>query len=744
MTTTGYKVIGQAKGRKDGPPKVTGAARYTVDTVLPGMLYAKVVRSPHPHARIVSIDTSKAEAVPGVHAVLTGEDVAPHLAGNRVRDLPPLANDVVRFVGERVAAVVADDEETAERAGRLVEIEYEELPAIFAIDEGLDPKSPVLHPNMLSYAGYLKPPPEPSNVFFSTSYGIGDIDEGFKEADLVFEDEYTTQRVHPAFFEPRSCVVDANVDGRVHIWTTSKAPHGLKMQVSAAIGVEPTNIVVEPVYVGGDFGGKGCPFDEPLAYFCSKKAGRPVRMVMEYQEEFEAGNPRHESRIRMRTGVKKDGTVVAHHQDMVFNTGAYAALQPLGYLAGADRIAANWHIPHARFDHRQVYTNNVPGGYMRGPGEVQGTFAMESHFDEIAAQLGMDPVEFRRKNILHEGDMTPMNEKFIGVRAEEALLAAVEAAGYPKKLPPHHGIGISMASRPAGGGETHVEVTVEDDGSVHVRTPLFEQGSGSHTIVAQVVAEELGTTFESVSVESMDTDGTPFDSGIAGSRTMRMLGPAAHEAAVEARGNLLNTAAELTGWPVEQLISQDTRILNTASRESIGWAELLRRVPGQIVAGRASSKEQGLPQYTTFVAQVAEVRVDPETGEVKVLKFTSAHDVGTVLNPIGHQGQINGSFASGFGFALMEELTVENGRVLTQSFADVKIPTFADMPEMQTVLLESDEGDGPYKIRSVGEAPLLAVAPAIANAVRNASGVRYKDLPLTPEKVLAGLRAKHG
>jgi CO/xanthine dehydrogenase Mo-binding subunit len=740
--TTAYTVIGQAKGRKDGPPKVTGEATFTYDVSLPGMLYAKVVRSPYVHARIVSIDTSSAKAVSGVHAVLTGEDTAPHLSGNRVRDMPALADGVVRFIGQRVVAVVAEDEETASRACELVQVEYVELPAIFTIEEGLDSASPLLHPDMLGYQGYLKPPAVPSNVFFTTSYGVGDIDKGFKDADLVFEDSYKTQRVHPAFFEPRSCVVDADIDGRVHVWTTTKAPHGLKMAVAAGIGEDPANVVVEPNYVGGDFGGKGCPFDEPLAYFCSKATRRPVRMVLGYQEEFEAGNPRHESEIRMRTGVKKDGTIVAHHQDMVFNSGAYAGLQPLGYLAGTDRIAANWLMPHARFDHRQVYTNNVPGGYMRGPGEVQGTFALESHMDEVARKLGMDPVEFRRKNILHNGDLTPMNEEFIGVRAEETLLAAIEAAGYPRNLPPHHGIGISMASRPAGGGETHVEITIEDDGSVHVSTPLFEQGSGSHTVLAQVVAEELGTTYESVTVVSMDTDGTPFDSGIAGSRTMRMLGPAAHDAAVEARGNLLDSAAELTGWPVEKLVSEDSRIVNQDSGESIGWTELFSRLPGQVVVGRASSKEQGLAQYTAYVAQVAEVSVDPETGEVKVLKFVSAHDVGTVLNPIGHQGQINGSFASGFGFAVMEELVVASGRVVTQSFADVKIPTSVDMPEMQTVLVPSDEGDGPYKIRSIGEGPLLGVAPAIANAVRDATGVRYRELPLTPEKVLAGLREK--
>jgi CO/xanthine dehydrogenase Mo-binding subunit len=741
MTT--YNVIGKNAARKDGPIKVTGGAEYAIDVALPGMLHGKSVRSPHAHARVVKIDTSKALAVPGVHAVLTGEDVAGHLLGNRVRDVPVLAQGVVRFIGEKVAAVVADDEPTAERARDLVEVTYEELDAIFTIKDAMAEAAPVLHPAMLGYQGYMKPPSDPSNVFFTNAYGVGDIEAGFAEADQVFEDVYTTQRQHPAFFEPRACVVDADLDGRVQMWTSTKAPYGLKGQIALAIGVDGENLVINPTYVGGDFGGKGCPWDEPLCYFLSLKTGHPVKMVMDYQEEFEAGNPRHASVMRVRTGVKNDGTITAYHQDLIFNSGGYAGLMPLGYLAGTDRIAANWHIQNARFDHRQVYTNTVPGGYMRGPGEVQGTFAMESHLDEVARKLGMDPVDFRLKNILHPGDVTPMNEQFTGVRAEETLRAAVAKAGYPKSKGPNVGIGISMCSRPAGGGETHVEITVEPEGTILLRTPIFEQGSGVHTVLALIAAEELGTTLENVRVVPWNTDAVENDSGIAGSRGTRMMVPAAHEASQEARGELLNTAAELTGWPVEKLDSKDGSVVNTESGEQIGWAELLSRVPDKPVIGRASSKEMGLAEYTTFAAQIAEVEVDPETGQINLVSFLSAHDVGTIMNPLGHQGQINGSIVTGLGYALMEELPIEDGRVLTQSFADVKIPTIADLPKFETLLLESDEGVGPYKVRSIGEAPLLGVAPAIANAVRDATGVRFHDLPLTAEKILAGLREKN-
>jgi CO/xanthine dehydrogenase Mo-binding subunit len=336
-----------------------------------------------------------------------------------------------------------------------------------------------------------------------------------------------------------------------------------------------------------------------------------------------------------------------------------------------------------------------------------------------------------------------MNEHFSGVRAEETLRAAVAKVGLPRAKNPNVGFGISMSSRPAGGGETHVEITVEQEGSILLRTPIFEQGSGVHTVLAIIAAEELGTTVDNIRVVPWNTDAVENDSGIAGSRGTRMMIPAAHEASIQARGELLNTAAELTGWPIEKLESKDGAVVNTESGEQIGWADLLGRVPGRPVMGRASNKDMSLAEYTTFGAQIAEVEVDPETGQIHLRRFLSAHDVGTIMNPIGHQGQINGSIVTGLGYALMEELQFDAGRVTTQSFADVKIPTMADLPEFETLLLPSDEGVGPYNVRSIGEAPLLGVAPAIANAIRDATGIRFHDLPLTAEKILAGLREKN-
>jgi CO/xanthine dehydrogenase Mo-binding subunit len=740
MTT--YKVVGKPAARADGPPKVTGDAKYTVDISLPGMLFGKSVRSPHPHAHIVSIDTSQAEALAGVHGVLTGQDVLGHRLGNRVQDVPLLAEGLVRYAGEKVAAVAAEDEETAQRACDLIAIEYEVLKPLLDPEVAMQDGAPLLHPDMLSYEGYVRPAEKPSNRFFQNTYGTGDIETGFAEADLVFEDEFTTQRIHPAFFEPRACVVDADRDGRVQIWTSSKAPHGVKRTIAKAIKLDMERVLINPTFVGGDFGGKGCPWDEPLCYFLSLKTGRPVKMVMDYTEEFMAGNPRHESIIRVRTGVKNDGTLTAHHQVALFNSGAYAGEMPLGFLAGADRIAANFKIPHARFDVNHVYTNNIPGGYMRGPGEAQGSFAIESHMDEVARKMGMDPAEFRRKNILKEGDVTPMDEVYQGVRAEQALDAVIEAAGFNTPKPPNVGRGLSMCARPAGSGETHLLVTIEPSGSVLVRTPIFEQGSGTWTILSQVVAEVLGTTLESIRVAPWDTDGAPNDSGVAGSRTVRMAVPAANDAALAAKAELLNVTAELLGWPVETLVSVDGTVRRSDNGESVAWADVLSRVPDRVVAGRAESKQQGNPEYTSFGAQVAEVSVDPETGRVELLSFVTAHDTGTVLNPMGHAGQINGAVLTGIGYALMEELKVEDGKVSTLSFADVKVPSISDIPPLQRVLVESEDGTGPFNAKAIGEAPLLGVAPAIANALRDVTGVRFHSLPITAEKVLAALRAK--
>jgi CO/xanthine dehydrogenase Mo-binding subunit len=740
MTT--YKVIGQPATRADGPQKVSGEAKYTADIELPGMLFGKSLRSPYPHARVLQVDTSKAKSLPGVHVVLTGADLKGYVQGRQVRDMPLLAQDIVRFAGEKVAVVAAEDEDIALQALDLIEVEYEELTPLLDPLQAMEPSAPLLHPDMLDYKGYLRPAEKPSNVFFQRSYGIGDPDVGMEEADHVFEATYTTSRTHQGFLEPRASVVWAKPNERVQVWATNKAPHGLKQALSAAIGLTPDDIVVNPTFVGGDFGAKAPPMDEPLCYFLSLQTGRPVKMVMDYMEEFMAGNPRHESVIHVKTGVKYDGTITAHLQEFIFNTGGYAGMMPLGFLAGVDRIAGNLRIPHARFDVNHVYSNNVPGGYMRGPGEVQGTFAIESHMDEIARKLEMDPLEFRRKNILRDGDRTPMDELFMDVRAQETLEAAIAASDYDKPKPANVGRGIAMCSRPGGPGETHVIITLEPGGSVLLQTPIFEQGSGTYTMLGQVASEILGISPDQIHVEPMDTDGVPFDSGVAGSRTTRMAIPAVYDAAKEALTGLLKLTSDVTGWPLDTLTSEDGQVRRQDTKESTPWSDVLSRAPNTVVSGRGHSKQEGQPEYTGFCAQVAEVHVDPDTGQVTVLGLVSAHDVGTIFSPVGHQGQINGAVIMGLGYTLMEDLKVEDGRVTTLSFGDVKLPNIGDIPPLKTVLVTSEGGTGPYKAKAIGEAPIMSVAPAIANAVRDATGIRPHHLPLTAEEMHHELRER--
>ena len=565
-----FRVIGHPAGRTEGPDKTTGSALYAFDVCPPGTLWAKTLRSPYPAARIKAIDISRAEALPGVHAVLTGTDVAGLLQGRQVRDVPLLAQDMVRFAGEKVAVVAADDEEIAQRAAAMIAVEYDEMTPLLDALDAMQPEARLIHPDMAAYEGFRRPPAEPSNAFFSATFGIGDVDAGFAEADLIFEDEYGCGRTHPAFFEPRCCVVSVESDGRAHVWSSNKTPFGLRQALALAVDVPEESIVVHPVHVGGDFGSKTAPFDEPLAYLLSARTGRPVKMVMDQVEDLGAGNPKHSAVMHVKTGVKRDGTLTAHLQEMYFDSGAYAGLMPLGALAGVDRIAANWHIPNARFVQHHVYTNNVPGGYMRGPGEVQGSFAMESHLDEVARGLGMDPLEFRMKNVLRERQRTPMNELFAEVRAEETLRAAIDRSGYDGPKRPGVGRGIAMCARPAGGGESYAEVILNADASVVVKTPIFEPGTGAYTMFAQVAAEMLGVGVGNVAVQVWDTDAVPFDSGVAGSRTTRMAVPAVHEAAETA---LKRTAAG--GLGADRLAARPA--------DQRGRADMARRNRGGIV-----------------------------------------------------------------------------------------------------------------------------------------------------------------
>ena len=738
MSSDSHQPIGSSAPRADGIAKVTGAAKYTSDIQLPNTIWGKTLRSPFAYAKIVKIDTSAAKSLPGVHAVLTGLEVGSAHYGRRIVDVPVLARDVVRFIGEQVAAVAAEDEDIAQRALDLIEVEYEELKPILSTNEAMGNDAPLLHPGVVDYQGLPEPLDKPSNILHSTTWGKGDVDQGFASSDLIIENTFTTPTVHQAYMEPHCCVVSTDDQNRAQVWAPVKTPYTIKNQVAQAVNLSPDQVLINPVTIGGDFGGKGSPMNIPLCYFLAKASGRPVKMIFDYLEEFMAGNPRHPAQIKVKTGVMNDGSIVAHQADLVFDSGGYAGFKPLGFLPGASGAAGPYKIANAKITSAMVYTNNIPCGHMRGPGEPQAVFAIESQIDCIARALGIDPFDYRKMNLITESDETPIGKTFKDVRAIETLESAAAAADYHHPKPIHVGRGIAIAERSPGGGETYAWVSLEQDKSVTVSTTIFEQGSGTYTTLQQVVAEELSLPLERIAYQVWDTDKVPFDTGIGGSRGTRVGTLAAYEAVEAAKQSLYALASELLNWPIDSLSISGDAVVRKDTGASHSWASLIE-LNGEAIIGTSHIEDRETAPVTSFTCQIAEVSVDKETGQIKLLKITSAHDTGKIINPMGHQGQINGGIQHGIGYGMMEELAIEDGRVTTLSFADYKIPTSADMPELRTVILESDSGVGPYNIRGIGENPNAPTAAAIANAVEDACGIRIANLPVTAEKVYKAL-----
>ncbi len=733
------EVVGAPIPRVEGPDKVTGRAKYAADVQLPGAIWGKCLHSTVSHGLIKRIDTSKARALPGVHAVITGADTRDGgLWGRLVKDAPVLAFDRVRYYGERVAAVAADDEDICQDALSLIEVEYEELPAVLDPREALEDGVPIIHPDFNSYVGFRQKHDKPSNVHAEMHFEKGDVERGFADSDLVVENTYVTNRQSQAPMEPHALLVHIDAsDGRIHLWHCNKKPHDVRGALAHAAGVPEERIVIHPTYIGGDFGAKGNSRITPICYYLAKASGRPVRMISDYVEEFTAGNPRHEVLIKLKTGVKRDGTLVAHTVDHIVNSGAFAAFKPYGMISGANEAAGPYRVPNCRIDSRFVYTNNIPGGFMRAPGEPQGAFALESQLDEVARELGMDPAEFRLKNLIRDGDETAFGHHLEHVRAVETLEAALEASGYRAPKPANVGRGVAFGERGTGAGEGNVEIRLEPDGAAIVGTPMFDQGTGTYTTIAQTAGQELGIAPGEFRLEVWDTDQVPSDSGLAGSRGTHVNTVATFEAAQHVKRELIELAARHLGWPAGEVTFEGGQLRHGSER--IGWQELLARLE-RSVSARVHT-EAPRSHMTSFVAQVAEVSVDPDTGEIKLLRFTTAHDTGTVLNPIGYQGQVNGALQHGLGMSLMEEIVVENGRSVTAHFGDYKMPTIADMPPLQTVVLPSEHGDGPYNVRGIGEAGCVPTPAAIANAVDDAIGARIRKLPVTAEKVYQALHA---
>jgi carbon-monoxide dehydrogenase large subunit len=728
-----YNVVGQQTSRVEGPEKVSGRAVYGIDALLPGTLWCKVLRSPYPHARIVSVDATKARQLPGVHAVLTGADVQGMRMGGTYKDEPILAWDRVLFVGDKVAAVAAEDEDIAQRALDLIEVEYEELPAVFDAQEAARSDAPLLHPEFNSYRG-VQPLEQPSNVYGHLHEERGSLEEGWAAADVIVERTYRTQWTHQGYLEPHCCLVWIDPEGQVQLWVSSQGPFNNRNELARVMGLSPEQVNVNFCYVGGSFGGKTMFTGVPLCYLLAKATGRPVKAVLDYSEELMAANPRHPTTIRIKAGARRDGTLTAWQAEAYLATGAYAAYAPVR-MRGVMEVAGPYKIPHLRIDSYQAYTNTVPCGFMRAPGEVQGIFAGESHMDVVARELGMDPLEFRLRNIVHEGDELPSGQRFQGIRLEETLRAAAQAADYFGPKPPFVGRGIALGHRSQPGGAAHAAVELHPDGRIIAYLPSFDQGGGLATVLALVVAEELGVVTSRVTV----APGAPFDVGTGGSRGTRVTSAAGHQAALDLKQKLQRLAAEFLGWAEERMAFRDGFILNTGTQERVPLEQIAARAGGAVM-GASAIEEPASSPYTSFAAHIAEVHVDPETGQVTVTRYTAGQDTGQVLNRLTFQGQVEGGVVYALGQTLMEELVMDQGRVTNPSFADFKLPTVRDIPTLQTVLLESAQGDGPYNVRGIGEHSNITVAPAIANAIADACGARVEGLPITAEKVYQALR----
>ena len=699
-------VIGTSVSRIDGPEKVTGKTLYTSDVILPGMLWGKILRNPHPHARIRRVDASAAWSVPGVKAVVTGQDAVGMLFGKVLRDMPVLCWDRVRYIGDRVAAVAAETEEAAAEALLLIDVDYEVLPAVFDPREAVRPDAPLVHDDIEAYEGapveFLAP--DIHNGQTRLSWNKGDLAAGFREADVVLEHSFWVPSRHQGYLEPFASVVSIEDDGQIQAWCSSKAPFRARRQWAQAVGISEDRIRVNVAAVGGDFGGKGDARDLPVAYLLAEMANRPVKIVMSSFEELTASNPTHPTFVTIRSGVTKDGRLTAREVKTVHASGAYGAMKPRAYLSTHHYVGGGYRIPNASFEFLQVYTNTTPGGYFRAPGAHQYTFALESHTDMLARELGMDPAEFRRINLIEPGDEDALGRPLATINVKDIMAAALEAADWEDSKSPGRGKGVAIFGRQIGGGIAGAVVTAEADGSFSVISPTVDIGTGTHTIEKQIVASEMGVPLSKVRVRPGDTDSTPYDEGPRASRVTYTEG----QAVAQACGQIKQAIADGATLPLTVTFEHEA-----AERDDI----------------------------TYFGAQVAEVEVDPDTGQVKVLRLVTAHDVGTIINPLAHQGQIDGGVVTGLGLGVTEELVSDGGQVLNGSLGDYKLPTIADIPPLETVLIHTGGGTGPYEAKAIGELANNATAAAIGNAVADAVGCRLFELPITADRVYKALKS---
>lgn len=755
-----FSIVGKRHPRVDGKDKVTGRAKYLDDLRIPGMLYGKVLRSPYAHAKVLRIDTSRAEKVLGARAVVTVEDTPKVPFGSYrsgIKDELMLALDKVRFVGDEVAAIAAIDEEIALEALDRIVVEYEPLPAVFSIDEAIKPEAPRIHENAAQ------------NIASHTVTVRGDPERGFKEADLVLEERFETPLQIHGYLEPVGCIASWDSSGKLTIWAPSQNPSWSRLIFSEALNLPLGRLRVVQTSVGGAFGGKLEQNLYLIAAILAKKAGRPVKMVNTRDEEFQTSMPRVPMKIYLKMGVKKDGTLTAKEHRIFADNGAYTKYASAVVNLGTYRVDGLYRLKNIRNENYLVYTNKLPTSAFRGFGNPQITFAMESMLDQLAEEIGMDPLDLRLRNAAEPGDVTAHGFHFISCGLRDCLKEVSEAIEWKRKRGlkgSRRGLGISATSHVCGNrsffplfdGAT-AYVRIDEGGGVRVITGEVEVGQGLLTAYATIAAEELGVPLQEVTVEAPDTDFAPFGLGTWGDRGTFIGGGAVKLAANDARRQLLERAAEILEAHPADLECGEGRVFVKGTPE--------RGLPFFEVAARAVYTQGGAPilgkgtfipkseladetRYGNisgtyaFGAQAAELEVDEETGEIHLVRVVAAHDVGRALNRTTTEGQIEGATVQGIGYALLEGVQFKDGVMLNPCFLNYRIPTALDIPPITSLLVETIDPTGPFGAKGVAEPAMTPTAPAIANAIYDAIGVRIKTLPITPEKVLEGLRKRKG
>ncbi|HOL01752.1 MAG TPA: xanthine dehydrogenase family protein molybdopterin-binding subunit [Bacillota bacterium] len=770
--------IGVGVRRNDALGKVTGAARYAGDLKFPGMLYVKLLRSPYAHARIVRIDTSKAQELPGVKAVVTGKDF-PYRMGLYLKDRTPYAIDKVRYYGEPVAGVAAESVEVAEKALELIEVEYEELPCVLDIREAIKPDACLVHPDLHTYeigpAFYPVPHTNISNHFRIRK---GDLEKGFAEADLIVEGEYWVPHIQHSPIEPHAAIALYDHNCKLTMWASSQSPFAMRSILSQSLGIPMNKVRVIAPYVGGGFGGKaGLNVEATLVPLAMKCKGRPVKLVCTREEEFRDTFVRQGMLCRLKTGVKRNGRITAQEFEMYWDAGAYTEYGVNVTRAAGYSSSGVYDIPNMKTDSYCVYTNKPVGGPLRGFGHGENHWAMEQHIDRIAHELGMDPVEVRRVNLQRDGSTNATGQVLRNPGIEQCLEKAVELIGWEEVTGPGvvkpgtkkvRAKGIAcMTKAPAmpNDAASSALIKVNDDGTVYLSIGAQELGQGSFTALAQIAANELGVRYEDVKVLPVDTDTSAYEWQTVASRITFSCGRAVMAAAQDARRQVLDHASKYFGVPVEDIDIADSMVFVKSDPKRsvhIGQLSLGVTLPdysgyGGPIIGRGKFIPEGISAMDpetgqsekpvanwTYGAQAVEIELDVETGKIDVLKVVAVYDAGRVINPITASTQVEGGVVQGISIGLLEELKFdEQGKLLNPSYIDYKISTAADIPrELLVDFVEVPQEDGPYGARGIGEHVMVPTPPAIANALYHAAGIRLTTLPMTSEKVYWALKER--